>query len=82
MIDIASSLNYSKFNEVKDCPIAYELWGKIKKVYGGDKNVQRAKAKILRDKFDQMELTEDENIVQYNEGIKESVSTIRATGEK
>ena len=48
MIDIASSLNYFKFDEVKDCGIVYEMWIKKKAIYGGDDNVRRAKAKSLR----------------------------------
>ena len=39
MIDIASSLNYSEFDEVKNCPSAFDMWEKLKKVFGGDKNV-------------------------------------------
>ena len=30
MIDIASSLNYAKFDEVKDCGTTYEMWIKLK----------------------------------------------------
>ena len=44
MIDITSYLNYSKFDEVKDCPTAFDMWEKLKKVFGGDKNVQRDNA--------------------------------------
>ena len=44
MIDIASSLKYSKFDEVKYCPTAFEMWEKLQRVYEGDKNMQRAKA--------------------------------------
>lgn len=78
MIDIASSLNYYEFDEVKDSPTAYEMGEKLLKVYGGDKNVKRSKEKILRGKFDQMKMKEGENISQYSERIKESVSAIRA----
>ena len=45
MIDIASSLNYAKFDEVKDCGIAYEMWIKLKAIYGGDDNVRREKSR-------------------------------------
>ena len=41
MIDIASSLNYAKFDEVKDCGTYYEMWIKLKSIYGGDENVRR-----------------------------------------
>ena len=44
MIDISSSLYYSKFGEVKYCPIEFDMWEKLKKIFGGEKNVQRDKA--------------------------------------
>ena len=44
MIDIASTLSYAKFDEVKDCKTAHEMWTKLKYIYGGDDNVRRAKA--------------------------------------
>ena len=82
MIDIASSLNYSEFDEVKDCPTTFEMWEKLQKFYGGDKNVQRAKVNSLRGKFDQIKMKEGEIIVQYSERIKESMSAIRMVGRK
>ena len=30
MIDIASTLSYVKFDEIKDCKLAYTMWNKIK----------------------------------------------------
>ena len=58
------------------------MWNKLKKIYGGDDNVKRAKAKSLRGNFDQMKMREDENIAKYVERIKASVSAIRASGGK
>ena len=52
MINIASSLNYVEFDEVKDCKTGHEMWTKLKDIYGGDDNVRRAKAKSLRGQFD------------------------------
>lgn len=43
MIDITSSLNYFEFDKFKDCPTTFDMWEKMKKVFGGDRNVQRAK---------------------------------------
>ena len=48
MINIASNLNYVEFDEVKGCDTAHEMWTKLKDIYGGDDNVKRAKAEILR----------------------------------
>ena len=48
MIDIASTLSYEEFDDVKDCKTAFDMWNKLKDIYGGDDNVRRAKAKSLR----------------------------------
>ena len=80
MIDIASSLNYVEFDEFKSCTIAYDMWIKLKDIYGRDDNVRRAKFKSLRGKFDLMKMRGDENIAKYVERIKASVSAIKAFG--
>ena len=59
MIDIASALNYVEFDEVKSFTIAYDMWIKLKAIYGGYDNVTRAKAKSLRGQFDQMKMRDD-----------------------
>ena len=43
MIDIASALSYEEFDDIKDCKIAFEMWNKLKEIYGGDDNVRREK---------------------------------------
>ena len=80
MIDIASTLSYVEFDEVKDCKNGYEMWNKLKDIYGGNDNVRRSKAESLRGQFDQIGMREDENIAKYVERIKASVSAIKASG--
>ena len=41
MIDIASTLSYGKFDQVKDYKITHEMWTKLKDIYEGDENVRR-----------------------------------------
>ncbi len=48
MIDITSSLNNAKFVDVKDCGTTYEMFIKLKTIYGRDDNVRRAKVGSLR----------------------------------
>ena len=48
MIDIAFTINYAKFDEVKDCKIAHEMWTKLKDICGGDENVRRVEVESLR----------------------------------
>ena len=77
MMDIASSLGYEEFDEIKDCKNAHEMWIKLKEMYGGDDNVRRAKVESIRGQFEQMKMREDENIAKYVERIKASVNAIR-----
>ena len=79
---IASSLNYAKFDEVKDYPTTFHMWKKLKEIYGGDDNVKRAKDESPGGQFDQMKMREDENIASYVERIKASVSATRASRGK
>ena len=48
MIDIASTLSYAKFDEIKDCKTIFDMWNKLKEIYGGNDNVNRAKDESLR----------------------------------
>ena len=59
MIDITFSLNYEEFDEVNDYKTAFDMWNKLKDIYGGDENVRRAKVEILRGQFDQIRMRED-----------------------
>lgn len=54
----------------------------MKTIYGEDDNVVRAKSKSLRGKFDEMRITEGENMVQYCTTIKEVVNVIRGAKGK
>ena len=77
MLEIASALSYVEFDDIKGLDSAKKMWDALKTIYGGDKNVQRAKLEILRGKFDDMKMEEGENIAQYVARIKEIVSAIR-----
>lgn len=58
------------------------MWYDLHTIYGGDKNVLRAKVESLRGKFDDMRMQEGENIAQYFSRIKDVVNAIRgATGK-
>ena len=70
MLDIASTLIYAKFDDIKGCDTANKMWDALHTIYGGDKNVQRAKYESLRGKFDYLRMEEGENIVQYITRIK------------
>ena len=56
MLEIASSLSYSRFDDIKDCDTAKKMWDAIQKFYGGDRNVLQAKSKSLRGNFNDMRM--------------------------
>ena len=77
MLEIASSLSYAEFDDIKGCDTTKKMWDALNTIYGGEKNVQRAKYESLRGKFDDMKTEEGENIAQYVARRKEVVSAIR-----
>ena len=82
MLEIAFALSYVEFDDIKGCNTTYKMWKILQAIYGGDKNVQRAKSESLRGNFDDMRMEEGENIAQYIARIKEVASAIRgATGQ-
>lgn len=56
MLEISSSLRYTKFDDIKECDTIEKMWDAMEKIYGGDKNVLRAKSKSLRGNFDDMRI--------------------------
>ena len=77
MLEISSALSYAEFDDIKGLDSAKKMWDALKKIYGGDKNVQRAKLESLRGKFDDMKMEEGETVAEYLARIKEVVSAIR-----
>ena len=45
MINIASALSYAEFDEVKDYKTTFEMWNKLKDIYGGDENVKKSQSR-------------------------------------
>ena len=78
MLEIASTLSYAKFDDIKGCTSTFKMWKSLTNIYGGDKNVQRSKAESLRGQFHDMRMEEHENIAQYASRIKEVVTAIRS----
>ena len=62
MLEIASALSYAKFDDIKGCDTTFNIWDALSTIYGGDKNVQRAKVESLKGKFNDMRMQEGENI--------------------
>ena len=47
-IDIASTLSYEEFDEIKNCKTAHAMWIKLKEIYGGDDNEESQSRKPKR----------------------------------
>ena len=43
MREIASTLSYEEFDDIKDYKSTFDMWNKLEEIYGGDDNVRRAK---------------------------------------
>ena len=80
MLEIASALSYSEYDDIKGCNTAYRMWETLSNIYGGDDNVKRSKRESLRGKLDDMKMEEGENVAQYGASMKEVVSAIRSLG--
>ena len=70
MLEIAFALSYAKFDDIKGLDSEKKMWDALKTIYGGYKNVQRAKLESLRGKFDEMRVEEGEIVAQYVARIK------------
>ena len=60
ILEIASTLSYVKYDDIKGCDTTCKMWKNLSTIYGGDDNVQRAKRESLRRKFDDMKMEEGE----------------------
>ena len=63
MLEIAFALSYAEIDDIKGLGSAKKMWDALKTIYGGEKNVKRAKSESLRGKFDDMRMEEGENVV-------------------
>ena len=79
MLEIASTLSYVEYDDIKGCDTTHKMWPTLSTIYGGDQNVQRAQREILRGKFDDMKMEEGKNATQYGARMK-VVSAIRSLG--
>ena len=80
MLEIASALSYTEYDDIKGCDTAHKMWENLSNMYGGDDNVKRAKRESVRGNFDAMKMEEGENSAQYGIRMKEVVSSIRSLG--
>ncbi len=51
MLEIASTLSYSEFDDIKDENTTKKMRENLAKIYGGDNNVLRRRSKRLRGNF-------------------------------
>jgi hypothetical protein len=57
-----SSLDNSVFVKVMHCKTTKDILDKLQNIYEGDAKVKGAKVQILREKFEQLKMKENEDI--------------------
>ena len=62
---IISGLIESAYHKVLGCKTTKNVQYKLENIYAGDSNVKEAKLQIYREKFEQLGMKEDCNIVAY-----------------
>ena len=62
MLEIASALSYSKYDNINNCSTTRLMWEALAHIYGGDTNVLGEKFESLTGNFDEMRMQEDETI--------------------
>ena len=71
----------SAYHKVLGCKTTKNVWDKVENIYVGDSNVKEAKLQIYREKFEQLEMKEDDNIVAYFQHVDEITNTLKGLGE-
>ena len=56
------------------------MWKNLKVIYGGDKNIQKAKDEILRGNFDDMRMYDGHDIETYGKKVKDVMLYSRDDG--
>jgi hypothetical protein len=79
---LLNGLSKSIYTKVMHCDSAKDIWVKLKNVYEGDEKVKEAKLQIFREKFEQLKMNEDENIVSYFLRVDEVVNNIKGLGDE
>jgi hypothetical protein len=60
-----NGLNESIYKKVLHFDSAKNIWDKLQNIYEGDAKVKGAKLQTYRDKFEQLNMKEDEDISSY-----------------
>jgi hypothetical protein len=74
MSEIAFTLSYAEFDDIKGCDSANKMWDALHTIYGGDANVLRAKYESLRGNLYDMRMQEGENVARYCSILKDVVN--------
>lgn len=77
---LLSALSDSEMTNVIDLKTAYEIWEKLELLHEGDKYVKCAKLQSLKGNFENLKMSEDENITSYMTKVNELVCGIRCAG--
>lgn len=63
---IISTLSDVKFVDICKLDNQHDFWTQLKLVYGGDVHVKKSRAKILKGKYNDINMVEGDNTSQYD----------------
>ncbi|KAJ8644712.1 hypothetical protein MRB53_006460 [Persea americana] len=78
---LMNGLSDAELVKVMSCTSAKEIWDKLQGVYEGDKKIKEAKLQTYRTQFENIKMTENENVGAYLQRVNEVVTSIRGLGE-
>ena len=70
------------FAKVVYCKSTNDIWVKLETIYQGDEKVKESKLLTLKKQFDNLKMSEDENISTYFWRIDEIVNSRKGLGEQ
>ncbi|XP_073120658.1 uncharacterized protein [Henckelia pumila] len=78
---IFSSLDMRMFGLIADYVVAKDAWNTLQEHCEGSKSVKRTKMRLINSKFENLCMSEDETIFEYDQRIREIVTETFTLGE-
>ena len=77
---VISGLIESTYHKVWGCKNSKNVWDKLENMYAGDSNFKEEKLQIYREKFEQLRMKEECNIVSYFQSVDKITNTLEGLG--
>ncbi|XP_073137008.1 uncharacterized protein [Henckelia pumila] len=73
---IFSSMDMRMFSLIADCVTAKDAWDTLQEHCEGSESVKRTRMRLLNSKFENIRMSEDETISEYDQKIRELVTEV------